>query len=84
MIYDFAAINLGFCADFVKPGMESEVKLVKAAASAAGAGRAARVKKVSGPDWTYGLPPDNPKSLGATVDTGLGPTDGLNAVVEKR
>ena len=41
------------------------------------------LKRVSGPDWTFGLSPDAPKTLGATVDTGLGPTDGLNAVFRK-
>ena len=43
----------------------------------------AKVKRISGPDWTFGLSPDTPRTSGATVDTGLGPTDGLNAVFKK-
>ena len=44
----------------------------------------AEIKRISGPDWTFGLSPDIPRTSGATVDTGLGPTNGLNAFCEKR
>ena len=79
VVNDSDDTNLGFCADFVKRRAESgrrgcELPQTRRRAGCAGA----RLKKVSGPDWTDGLSPDIPKSLGATVGTGLGPTDGLN------
>ena len=46
----------------------------------AAAGRAARLKKVIGPRLDFWMCPRAPTTRGATVGTGLGPTDGQNAV----